>query len=436
MKKKKSTRILLGVILGLLAITLIVGGVMFFLKQKSEKEAALAAAEEAAAQQATLWEEPIPEPEPEPEPPFEEYDIKLMAVGDDLCHMGVVNSGKMEDGTYNYDHLFAGISDALEACDIKIINQETIFGGDDKEFTGYPAFNTPSAVGDALINAGFNVVLSATNHTCDMGQSGMDNAREYFKNHPEVTLCGLYLDEEKSNRIPIVEVGDFSFAILNYTYGPNMASLPGGFENYFGMLCPWDESSRMIDFTNIRQEVLDEITEAKTLADIVIVCPHWGVEYTTTPTQYQTDWAVQMANAGADVIIGAHPHVPEPVELIQAEDGHECLCYYSLGNYVSTQQHDITMLEEMAWVDFHVTEEGISLDPELSGVIPMVAHYTYGPLRFRNVYYLADYTDELAAQHGINGWGDGPLNMEKMHEYATTIMGEWILEHPPVNGES
>ncbi len=104
---------------------------------------------------------------------FEEHDITLMAVGDNLLHMGIVNAGKQSDGSRNYDFLFDGIGAFLEKADIKIINQETIFGGNDLDFHGYPKFNSPTEAGDAIAGAGFNVVLQATNHTADQGMSGI-----------------------------------------------------------------------------------------------------------------------------------------------------------------------------------------------------------------------------------------------------------------------
>mgnify|MGYP004714311893 CR=1 FL=1 len=104
-----------------------------------------------------------------------------------------------------------------------------------------------------------------------------------------------------------------------------------------------------------------------------------------------------MTEAGADVIIGTHPHVVEPVEWITAENGNESLCYYSLGNYVSTQKNALSMLEGMAWLTFHVAEDGVSIERKTTGVIPLVCQYTSGPVRFENVYLLEEYTEELAA---------------------------------------
>ena len=104
---------------------------------------------------------------------FQEYDITLMALGDNLMHMGIVNTGKQSDGTYDYSFLFQEITDYLEAADLKVINQETIFGGNELGFSGYPYFNSPTQVGDAIAAAGFNVVLQATNHAADQGINGI-----------------------------------------------------------------------------------------------------------------------------------------------------------------------------------------------------------------------------------------------------------------------
>lgn len=122
----------------------------------------------------------------------EEYDITLMAVGDNLLHMGIVNTGIQSDGTRNYDFLFDGIRSFLDQADIKIINQETILGGNQLGFHGYPKFNSPSEVSDAIAKASFNVVLQATNHTADQGLSGIQNCLDLWKTHPEVLITGLH----------------------------------------------------------------------------------------------------------------------------------------------------------------------------------------------------------------------------------------------------
>jgi poly-gamma-glutamate synthesis protein (capsule biosynthesis protein) len=365
-----------------------------------------------------------------------EYDISLMAVGDNLMHMGIVYTGKQNDGSYDYSFLFQGIDDFLDTADIKVINQETILGGNEKGFSGYPKFNSPTQVGDAIAAAGFNVVLSATNHAADQGISGIENCVSFWENnYPDVTLTGISKDYTESN-IDIVTIDNVDFAILNYTYGPNMETLPSSIKGHLNMLCAYDENSGKIDFTTLNPQVVEDIQNAQEQADVVVVFPHWGTEYQSTPSSYQKQFAEEMTEAGADLIIGTHPHVPQPVEWVESENGNRSLCYYSLGNYVSTQRDELSMLEEMAWVTFHVTESSlggtvqkdVKISTDNTGVIPLVCQYTINPVRFDSVYLLEDYTDELAAKHGIHGYGGVNLKKSDLETYAEKIFGDFILK--------
>lgn len=374
----------------------------------------------------TVKIEAIPTPT---EPPFEEFDIRIMAVGDNLMHLGIVNAGKQEDGTLNYDCLFENIKPYLDKADISIINQETIMAGNEKGFSGYPYFNTPVEVADAIENAGFNVVLQSSNHTIDQGIDGLSYAYDVWQQHPGVMMIGIHKELEAERTIPIKEVNGVKVAVLNYTYGPNLGAVPGDVAGHMDILCAVKPGSSYneLDFTTINPDVLDDIRKADELADIVVVCPHWGTEYATEPSSYQVKFAKQMTEAGADVIIGAHPHVPEPVEWVTADNGNKCLCYYSLGNYVSTGQEGKSMLEGMAWAVIHVSEDSVYIDENKSGVLPMVMQYRSGPLRFENVYALEDYTDELASKHGIRGWGGVELTVDKLNTWSREIFGEWSL---------
>ena len=372
---------------------------------------------------------PIPTPTPEPTPtPFPEHDITIMAVGDDLMHLGIVASGKQEDGTYDFSMLFDGIRPFLDTADVKIINQETVLGGNSLGFSGFPYFNSPTEVGDAVADAGFNVVLHASNHTADQGLDGLLYCADFWKTrHPEVLVTGIHEDSSQSGDIPLLTIDDVTFAILNYTYGANTETLPLNLLGHLNLLCAVNEQTGQMDFTTLNPRVLEDISRAKELADIVIVCPHWGTEYTSKPSGYQKKWALTMTEAGADVIIGTHPHVIQPVEWITAESGNEALCYYSLGNYVSTQKNTLSMLEGLGWITFHVAEDGISIDRDVTGVIPLVCQYTSGPVRFDNVYLLEDYTEELAASHGIRNYAGVALHLEDLQKWSAGIFGDFVL---------
>ncbi len=375
---------------------------------------------------------------PEEEDLFEEYDVTCMALGDNLMHMGIVNTGRQKDGSYDFSFLFSTITDYLDRADIRIINQETVLAGNERGFSGFPYFNSPTEVGDAIADAGFNVVLHASNHAADQGYDGLISCAEFWKNeHPEVLLAGITTEDTQSGEstaenIPLLTVQDVTFAILNYTYGPNAEILDKSLMGRLNMLCAYDPESGRIDFTSLNPDVTEDIKEAKQKADVVIVCPHWGTEYTTVPSQYQRSFASEMAEAGADVIIGTHPHTPQPIEWITAEDGHKTLCYYSLGNYVSTQKQTICMLEEMAWISFHVSENGVSVKEDASGALPLVCHYTSGPVRLQGVYPLEDYTEEMAAAHGILSYGGVALRLDNLQQKSQEIIGDMALSRSDI----
>ena len=385
------------------------------------------------------WEDIQPELTPtvsEPETPvFEEYDIHLMALGDNLIHMGVVYTGKQSDGTLNYDFLFDSISDFTQVADIKMINQETPLAGNDLGFSGFPHFNSPTEIGDAIANAGFNVVLHASNHSADQGYEGIDRCVSFWENHSDVLMTGIHTPSLTQD-IPLLTIKDITFAILNYTYGPNYSTVPTEVSDRLNILCNIDADTRQLDYTSLNPQVLADIQKADELADVVIVCPHWGTEYTTKPSNYQKKWALQMTEAGADLIIGAHPHVVQPISQIEAENGNTSLCYYSLGNYVSTQQRAECMLGGMAWVTFHVTQDDVSISLDDTGIVPLVCHYTPRPVRIQDIYLLENYTEELANSHGIITYGDIPFALSDLTTLSAEVLGDWVMSTEEVFKDS
>lgn len=353
--------------------------------------------------------------------------IHLMMTGDNLMHLSVVNSGLQADGSRNYDFMFEPIKDYLALADIKITNQETILGGNQLGFSAYPRFNSPTEVGDGIANAGFNVVLHATNHAADKGIEGINNCIDFWEKYPEIVMTGIFKEIDEPNQdIGLLTIDGVTFAILNYTYSPNLSTLPKWLQGHLAMLCDWNKKTGKIDFKTIHPDVLTDIAAAKEVADVVIVCPHWGNEYTFIPTVYQKAFAKQMTEAGADLILGTHPHVIQPIEWIEAENGNRALCYYSLGNYVSTQDKAKTMLEAMAWVTFETDGETVEILEAETGAIPMVYQFQ-NDYRFGNVYFLDDYTDELAHSHGILRHCGSEFCVENLEKWADEVLGEWRL---------
>lgn len=343
------------------------------------------------------------------EPPFEPTEVSIMMIGDMLMHMGVQNSGVMADGSLNYDHLFTHIRNDVQASDIAIVNQEVMIGGKELGMSGYPCFNCAYEVGDALVNAGFNVVLHATNHTMDVGYTGISNCMNFWKNnHPEVAVLGINESQAaKDNNVYVYEKGDIKVAILNYTYGTNGIMLPADMPYLVNLL---DEET-----------VKSDLKKAKEMADFVVVCPHWGTEYTLVETDEQHYWAQLFADNGADLIIGAHPHVIEPVAWITAADGRKTLCYYSLGNFVSTQLNASNMLGAMAKVTITNDENG-NVSIKDYAVEPLVTQKLFGTAQI-TTYKLSDYSSELAMQNGILQ-NDASFSMSYLANTCKQVFGD------------
>lgn len=343
----------------------------------------------------------------------------IRMVGDNLIHEPVANSGLRSDGTYNYDHLFENIKDDISQADIAIINQETVLGGTEMGILGYPRFNSPQEIGDAIVAAGFNVVQHANNHAMDQNEVGITKTMEFWNKHPDITVVGVSMSEEERSVTKIVDANGIKVAILSYTTSLNGLPLPSG--------KPW--MIHMLDY----EEVTNDIKKAHNESDFVIVLPHWGVEYSHAASEEQKRAAQVMADAGADLIIGTHPHVIEPIEWVSRSDGSgDVLVYYSLGNYVSNQSRPARMLGGMAEIIIEKNNENVSISS--AGIVPLVTHYEWGNLQNSySVYKLKDYTDDMAMRNGVlynefDSEGNKipkVLNMNWLQTLSKEVLGEW-----------
>jgi poly-gamma-glutamate synthesis protein (capsule biosynthesis protein) len=308
--------------------------------------------------------------------------VNLIAVGDNLIHGNVYESGKLSDGTYNFDSFFANIQDEIKWADIKVINQETILVSDEKKYSGYPRFGSPYAVGDAIAGASFNVVLHATNHTYDKGLKGIQDTLSFWKKYKDkVTVLGIHENKKDYNNIKVMEVNNIKIAMLDYTYSLNGLTLPS-------------DKQYLVDTLNDKDKVTSDIKKSESLGDLTIVFVHFGTEYVFDETKYQRDYATLMANAGADLIIGSHPHVVEPLKYILTDDDRIVPVYYSLGNFISNQNKDVRMLGAMAKVTITDDSNEIILNCE---IVPTVTHKEAG--KPYTVYMLEDYNDKLGKKH-------------------------------------
>lgn len=337
--------------------------------------------------------------------------VDIMMIGDILAHEGVYNSGLQADGTYNFDHLFKNIKSDISAADIRIVNQETILGGVELGLSGYPCFNSPYEIGVAEAKAGFNVILHATNHTLDKGLTGVENCLNFWKtNYPEMAVLGINETEEDYNDIYVYNKDGFKIAILNYTYGTNGIAIPASKPYIVNML----------DVDKITQDV----TKAKELADMVVVCPHWGTEYVYEPDSNQKYWTNLFLKLGVDVVIGAHPHVMEPVETLTRDDGHQMVVYYSLGNFVSNQDKMPRMLGGMAKVTLVKSGTDNSCYVKQYSYTPIVTQKLFGTSLITS-YKLSDYNDTLASENAIRkDSGNSEFSLSYCQELCKLVFGD------------
>ncbi len=318
--------------------------------------------------------------------------LQLVMVGDVLLHTPVLESGRLDDGTYQYDHLFRHVKKQTEEADIAIVNQEVILGGIGLGLSGYPCFNGPFEVADALADSGFDVILHATNHALDKGEKGVRNCIAYWKDkYPKIQVAGINESQEiQDNQIVIVERNEIKVAILNYTYGTNGISMPSSAPYLVNLLD--------------KEKISVDVTKAKEMADFVVVCPHWGTEYQHEPDHNQKKWVAYFADLGVDLVIGTHPHVIEPVEWVEGTTGHKTLVYYSLGNFVnatSGQGAGVAdrMLGAMADVKLIRNEDG-SVTIDSFETHPLISHLETGVQKI-TVYPMEEYTPELEAKNEI-----------------------------------
>ena len=362
--------------------------------------------EDSAAEESSVSAETAEEVSEEPKEQ-EEPALTIVMVGDVLLHTPVAESGKREDGGYSFEHLFANTRELTEAADLAMVNQEVILGGTELKITGYPAFNAPYELGDALAEAGFNTVLHATNHALDKGKKGLTNCLNFWESaHPDVNVLGIHGSAEDADEIFVFEKDGIRVAVVNYTYGTNGIPLP-------------EDMPYAVDLLE-EEKLIRDLDRAEELADFTICCPHWGTEYVLEQTKHQRRWAKLMAEHGVDLIIGTHPHVIEPVcGLVREEDGTwtektagevdftqpgAVLCYYSLGNFVNWtsgigQGVANRMVGCMADVTLQKDREGKVFIQSFQ-TIPLVSHLEKG-FGGVTVYPLSQYSEELAKRNEI-----------------------------------
>lgn len=275
--------------------------------------------------QQTTTQESTPEQlPPEPEP----LTARITVTGDMMAHKwqltDALNNGT--DGGYSFAHNFEDVATYFQQADLAVANLETTLCGPDLGYSDYPLFGTPDSFAQAIKDAGIDVLSTANNHCMDKGGNGLTRTLEVLDSMG-IAHMGTYASAEARDQILTLDVNGIQVALLSYTYGTNGIPVPQSY-----MVNLMDDDLMCSDIRRAREQG----------ADFVIVMPHMGIEYETSPRQDAQDTVQMLFEAGADAVLASHPHVLQPMEYhtITEEDGSTRTAFviYSLGNAISSQE--------------------------------------------------------------------------------------------------
>lgn len=320
----------------------------------------------------------------------------LIAVGDNLIHSPIytqaakraksAGSEKQNKAKYIFDDAYAELLPLVNLADFAFINQETLIAPSFPPST-YPRFCSPKEMGDFLLDSGFNMIAIANNHMLDKGEQGLEDSLQYWNNQKKAVVSGAFFNEEDMNTVRIIEKNNIKLGFVSFTSSLNGLSLP-------------EKSNLKIGYANDEIQLEKMIKEAKSKSDLVVVSAHWGEEYQTVPNSTQTTMAQKLADWGADIIIGTHPHVLQTIDEIRSSDGRLVLVVYSLGNLISSQNEGQRVIGGL--LSMRIEKNLDTDDTQFCNVslLPLVTNYGNG---FTNisVYPITKYTPSLASRHGV-----------------------------------
>lgn len=263
----------------------------------------------------------------------EDTVINIVGIGDTLCHsQNFKDAYDSSTGNYDFSPMFKNITKYFDNATIAVGNLETTLAGADRGYSGYPCFNSPEELARDLKEMGIDILTTANNHCLDTGYTGLVSTLDTLDKYG-VLHTGTSRSIEEQNTILYQDLNGIKTAFLCYTYGTNGIPVPSGREY----------SVNLIDKTFIKEQ-LDKAKEEG--AELICVSMHWGAEYRLKPTAEQEDLAEFLIKNGADIILGNHAHVPEPMEMkeVTLDDGttREGFVIYSMGNFFSAQTQNYT----------------------------------------------------------------------------------------------
>lgn len=321
---------------------------------------------------------------PDPEP----VRAVLVAVGDNLIHDVIYQQARQRAGGEGYDFApaYEKIAPLVAQGDFAFINQETLLAGDELPPSSYPAFCSPTEVGREMLRLGFNLFSTANNHSLDWRVPGIQAAGRFWEQQEDIAMAGCYCTQEEREGIAYLTRNGMTVALIAATELTNGIPRP---EGEVGVLLLNED----------RELILQKLETAAQNADFVILSLHWGIEGSGYYTDGQRELAQLLAEAGADLILGHHPHVLQGGEYLETSRGRSYVAY-SLGNFISAQRGAENMLAGFLQVELEKAPHGERAEIRGVDFTPTVTHYGPGYQEV-SVWPLSQYTPELAAAHGV-----------------------------------
>lgn len=339
-------------------------------------------------------------------PVMQPVEVGIIGTGDVIMNSAVIESGRTETGTYDFSHLFSHLKDEIKSFDVRMVSQETALAGSKFGFGYQNPLNAPQELGRSEIEAGFNVILRATDHTLDTGFEGLHNELSWWHSEfPNIPVLGVSEPDTNANphlsdyvdNVYIFQKEGCTVAILNHSWGIE------GEEQ--GAVSPLDEDRIKKDVQKARDAGVD----------LIVACPHWGEENNAEVHEEEREFTRVYAEQGVDVIIGTHPRVLQSAEVVENSQGHKTVCFYSLGCLISSLDGD-SLIGGMAEVNVQRDSEG-KCKVTSAKLKPTVTHRSSG--EEYTTYMLKDYTDELAS----SSWDSG-LTPEAISKTCKEVLGE------------
>ena len=329
----------------------------------------------------------------------------FVGVGDNLYHEAMYWYQNYRNGYYDFDSYYEMTNKYTQNADLAYINFETLCIGESYGLSGYPTFNGPTEILSSVNNAGFDWWSLSSNHSLDRGADGLLAQIDLIHNeYPNVITTGSHISQEDKNRTLVKEINGIKVGFLGYTYGLNGFSLPED--------KPW-----LVDLID-KDQIKQDMEALNKVSDVQMVSMHWGNEYQTEPTQEQEDLANYLNELGVEVVIGSHPHVIEPAKIIKGKN-QNTLVYYSLGNYTSAQDMDITMVGGMASFTLNYDPDTKTTSFTDTKFIPLITWFDTGFNDWKT-YMIDDYNDSIASTHRLSSEYD--LSKEWVQQFVQSVM--------------